>query len=286
MSLFKGIEGDPAAICAADVRRHDFDRWLTALFAPDADRSALHAVYAFNLALARVPESVTDPLLGEIRMQWWREQLEGVFAGERLADPVCQALAKARARRSLGRALCFRLLEERARDLRPRTMPTLQDLLDYSRATSSTVMQLALEALGVASAAATDAATSAGIGYALAGLLRAVPYHARQGRIYLPADLLARRGILETHVLDRENRSALGLVLAEVAAQARLWLDRARLVADIPKAALPALLPAALADLYLDRLRLANFDPEDPRLAVGAPHKQWALLWRAWRGRF
>jgi phytoene synthase len=54
------------------VRRHDRDRYMTALFAPAARREALFALYAFNYEIARVREAVTQPTLGQIRLQWWR----------------------------------------------------------------------------------------------------------------------------------------------------------------------------------------------------------------------
>ena len=58
------------------VRRHDRDRYQTALFAPADRREALFALYAFNYEIARVRESVTQPMLGQIRLQWWREVID------------------------------------------------------------------------------------------------------------------------------------------------------------------------------------------------------------------
>ncbi len=66
---------------AAIVRRHDRDRYQTALFAPSDRREALFALYAFNYEVARVRESVTQPMLGRIRLQWWREVVDAAYAG-------------------------------------------------------------------------------------------------------------------------------------------------------------------------------------------------------------
>src|SRR6201984_811294 len=65
---------------AALVRRHDHDRYQTVLFAPAARREALFALYAFNYEIARVRESVTQPMLGQIRLQWWRENIGAAVA--------------------------------------------------------------------------------------------------------------------------------------------------------------------------------------------------------------
>src|SRR5258706_7401227 len=66
---------------AALVRRHDRDRYQTVLFAPAARREALFALYAFNYEIARVRESVTEPMLGQIRLQWWRANIAAASEG-------------------------------------------------------------------------------------------------------------------------------------------------------------------------------------------------------------
>ena len=67
---------------AALLRRYDRDRFQTALFAPAERREALLALYAFNYEIGRVRETVTEPMLGQIRLQWWREVVAAAFAGE------------------------------------------------------------------------------------------------------------------------------------------------------------------------------------------------------------
>src|SRR4051812_12730884 len=62
-------------------RRYDRDRYQTGLFAPSDRREALFALYAFNYEVARVRESVTQPMLGQIRLQWWREVIAASYAG-------------------------------------------------------------------------------------------------------------------------------------------------------------------------------------------------------------
>src|SRR5499427_10031179 len=71
----------PLSSIAAIVRRCDRDRFQTALFAPAARREALFALYAFNYEIARVRESVTEPMLGRIRLEWWRENIATAYEG-------------------------------------------------------------------------------------------------------------------------------------------------------------------------------------------------------------
>src|SRR6185436_14744881 len=78
---------------AALVRRHDPDRFLTALFAPPEKRDALLALYAFNHELARAREVVSEPPLALIRLQWWREVVEGAERRHPVATPLSVAIA-------------------------------------------------------------------------------------------------------------------------------------------------------------------------------------------------
>src|SRR5258708_36706552 len=82
---------DPYAHCEVLVRASDKDRYLAGLFAPAAMRRHLYALYAFAGEIARVREAAREPLPGEIRLQWWRDALEGEGRGEGLANPVAAA---------------------------------------------------------------------------------------------------------------------------------------------------------------------------------------------------
>src|SRR5438552_16844209 len=63
------------------VRRHDHDRYLSALFAPEPARAGLFALYAFNVEVAKTREVVREPILGSIRLQWWRDALAEIYGG-------------------------------------------------------------------------------------------------------------------------------------------------------------------------------------------------------------
>ena len=81
------------AHCAALVREADKDRYLASLFAPDGRRPYLQALYAFNAELARIRETVSEPMLGEIRLQWWHDTLSAIEAKQTVDHPVAQAFS-------------------------------------------------------------------------------------------------------------------------------------------------------------------------------------------------
>ena len=263
---------DPFLYCAEQVRRFDHDRYLCALLAPDATRPGLMALYAFNVEIARVREIVSEPVIGQMRLQWWRDAL-GEFATGKVRDhPVAQALARTIADRSLDAKLLERILSGREFDLEDRTPATLDALEDYADATSAALFQAALAATGAGGEAAALAAREVGLAWALTGLLRAVPFHAQRRRLYLPQDMLATAGIAPDDVFENRAGARLAGVARQIAQGAREHLAVARSRRrDVPRAALPVLLPAVLADRHLDRLERAGFDPFAPELRRPSP---------------
>src|SRR5882724_5539668 len=106
---------------AALVRRHDRDRFQTVLFAPAARREALFALYAFNYEIARVRERVSEPILGRIRLEWWRHVV---------AEPLTAAIRE----HLLTREHFERLIDARERDLDGKAPTSLAALEDYAEA--------------------------------------------------------------------------------------------------------------------------------------------------------
>ncbi len=212
---------------AAIVRRWDRDRFQTALFAPAACRDALFALYAFNCEIARVRERVTEPALGRIRLEWWRETIAAAYAGAPPPPhPVCEALTQVIGTFAPARAHFDRMLEARAADLGDAPPANLAALEDYAEGTSSRLINLALEVLGARDPAAAEAGTHAGIAYALAGLLRAPSSAARPGRPIIPAEIAARRGLGPEDWQARRSTPALRAAVADIAAAAGAHLVR------------------------------------------------------------
>lgn len=85
---------DALAHVVALVRERDLDRYLATLYAAPAARPGLFALHALDLELAEVTRSTTEPMLGQIRLAWWREQLQALDGGARPAQPVLAALAE------------------------------------------------------------------------------------------------------------------------------------------------------------------------------------------------
>ncbi|MEE8515860.1 MAG: squalene/phytoene synthase family protein [Alphaproteobacteria bacterium] len=285
--------------CAGEVRRLDRDRFLCALFAPADARRGLMALYAFNLELARIPETVSEPLLGHMRLQWWRDALTAHYGGKPVPNhQTAVALARTITRHGLDHAAFKRMLDGRAFDLDDRPFADLAAFEAYAEATSATLAGLALDVLGQDGRGVRQAAKHVGMAWALSGHLRAAQHHALAGRLYLPWALMEGAGI-GADALVAKTASPAPAQIARIAQVARpiaerAWdhLQRAREAGrDAPRAALPALLPATLAAADLRRLARLGYDLTSPKLEANRAARQLRLYWHAlsWyapRGRF
>jgi len=265
------------SFCAALLQKHDADRYLTVLFAPAERREALFAVYAFNLEIARVREAVREPMMGMIRLQWWRDALAEIGQGKIRAHEVVRPLAQAIADHQLDLVLFERLIAARERDLDLEPPADLPSLVDYARNSAGLLTQLALDVLGKPAVEVREAGQAAGIALSLTGLLRSVAFHAAQRRIYLPADLMRDAGITPGQLIERGSQQALRPVIEAVAGEAARWSQKARKASGVTRPYLPAFLPLTLADLYRRRLIAAGFDPFDPRVQQAPPWRVWSL---------
>jgi phytoene synthase len=272
---------DAFAYCAELVRTADRDRFLSALFAPAQHRAALHALYAFNVEVARVREVAREPLPGEIRLQWWSEVVNGERAEEAAANPVASALLTVIERHGLAVPALTALLDARCFDLYDDPMARLADLEVYARKTSAVLLTLAAQILANVEGKVTETvANPAGIAYAIAGLIRAFPVHAARRQLYVPLELIERHGVEPQDIFAGKSSKNLRAVFAELQDVARRHLLEAHQhIATLPDAALPAFLPVALVRPALDRL--ARGDPFAP--AELSPWRRQWLIWRAAR---
>jgi NADH dehydrogenase [ubiquinone] 1 alpha subcomplex assembly factor 6 len=273
--------------CAGEVKKHDRDRFLCALFARLDAREGLFAIYAFNHEIARIAEAVREPLAGEIRLQWWRDAMAGVYAGDPPRHPVAVALSETVRRFALSRSYFDRLLDARGTELAGDPPADADALICYAKGISAPVSWLGLEVLGVGGDAAFEAARHVGIAWAITGLVRAIPFHAARARVYLPA-VSRRHGALDVDALLRGPPvPGLADVVSELCELAAGHLaDARRLRAQVPRAALPVLLPATLAEGYLGKLRSVRHEPFAAHVRASAPSRLVLLALNAFWGRY
>ena len=262
--------------CAAFVREADRDRYLATLFAPAERRGALFSLYAFDIEISRIRDLAREPMPGEIRLQWWREVVEGERASEAAANPVSAALLATLARYRLPAERLIGLLEARRFDLYDEPMPTLGALQSYASNTTVAIFDCATRILGAAS---EENAIEAGQAQTIANVIALLPHHAARRRMLLPLDLLRQYGSSPDEVFAMRASPELRAVLAELRLRARRHLRRlAELSANIPEAIWPAFLSLAPLRPWLSAMESSAYQPyRPPELPA------WRRQWRIWR---
>jgi phytoene synthase len=136
------------------------ERYWASLYAPAEKRGALYALYAFDHEISRIGQAVREPMAGEIRLQWWREVLEGKRAAEAASHPVAAALLKSIAEAQLPVSRLLAAIDAHTSDLYDEP---LADFEEYGEATKGGITTLAAHILGAMGEAIEHIARHAGL---------------------------------------------------------------------------------------------------------------------------
>ncbi len=254
---------DDLNACAALVQRADPDRFLAAMSAPVAARAVLFPLYAFNVEVARAPWVTQEPMIAEMRLQWWRDVLGDIAAASpprrhEIVTPLARVL-----RPDLAADLDD-LVTARYWDINKKPFTDTDELDRYLSQSSGLLMSVAARALGAENA---DAATDLGYASGLANWFLAVPALRARGLEPLPdVSLPALRALAQN-----------GLTRLTLARAAR---------ASIPARAAPALLAGWQTGPILRRAAAAPARITTGKLAQSEARKRLTLLWRSTTGRW
>jgi phytoene synthase len=273
-----------AAFCADLVRTHDFVRYASTLFLPATQRRALLSVYAFNVEISRVREQVSQPLPGEMRLQWWTDTLEGTGHGGVEGNPVAAELLQTVAEFRLPVEPLSRLIEEHQFDLYNDPMPSMAALEGYVTDTSAALFSLGARIAAQPSAVIDHLARHAGLAQGMAQVIAALPFDAARRQLFLPLQLLQQHGSGMEEVFAGKQTPRARAAIDQLAADARKHLGTAfELLTHVPPQVRPVFLPLALVRRDLKRLSRADADPFVPQ-ATSRLRTLWTL-WRASRSR-
>ena len=266
--------------CANSVRTHDYDRYFAATFAPENVRRGLIALYAFNLEIASARERVSDALLGQIRLQWWRETITEIYKGSVREHAVAAELASAIDRFDLPQRHFNRMIEGRVFDMAD---DPPEDIKSFEAYTSATAGELMCAGSRICGSSDFDvSARQIGSIWGGVGLLRAIPFHLSQKRIYLPKDVLRRAGINLSMLSYEGSRIDISPAVAEMA---KFLSDKLAVTRKLTKKSRPATAYLANADAYLKRLAKAKNDVYAPGLEGYRSVSQLRILRAIFRGK-
>ncbi|WP_191253243.1 phytoene/squalene synthase family protein [Kordiimonas sediminis] len=174
--------------CQNLVRDEDPDRYLACLFAPSFARDDIFALYAFNQELAKTKETTSEPTLGEIRLTWWQETLDGITAGHVREHPVAIAVSNIQRLPKII-PLLSQIIDARRLDIYADGPVDMQALITYVQRTGGDILQAACL---LENEKATDSdlqnAQDIGAAFAMTGLIRASIWQAAANTHFLPQD--------------------------------------------------------------------------------------------------
>jgi len=270
---------DSAGICADLVRSHDFVRYASTLFMPATQRRALLAIYAFNVEISRVRDQVSQPLPGEMRLQWWTDMLAGAGHGGIEGNPVAAELLRVIRDYRLPVDLLSRLVDEHQFDLYNDPMPSMAALEGYVNDTSSALFSLGARIAARPTEEIDHLARHAGLAQGLLQVIATLPWDAARRQLFVPLQLLEQHGSGMEQVFSGKQTPQARAAIDQLIGEARGHLKTAfELLADIPREARPIFLTLALVRRDLKRISRADSDPFVPRT-----NSRLQTLWTLWR---
>jgi phytoene synthase len=270
---------DSAGFCADLVRSHDFVRYASTLFMPATQRRALLALYAFNVEITRVRDHISQPLPGEMRLQWWTDMLAGAGHGGIEGNPVAAELLLVIRDFRLPVELLSRLVDEHQFDLYNDPMPSMAALESYVNDTSAALFSLGARVASRPSEAIDHLARHAGLAQGMLQVVATLPWDTARRQLFVPLQLLEQHGSGIEEVFSRKltpkARAAIDQLIGEARGHLKTAFD---LLADVPPEVRPVFLPLSLLRRDLKWMSRADSDPFAPRVA-----SRLLTLWTLWR---
>jgi len=218
-------------------------------------RDDLLILYAFHYELSKVPDMTSEPMLGQIRYEWWREAIDEIYSGKEVRrHETSTPLAEMLRRIDVPRFWVDRLSDGRARDLDPQPFADMDAAKDYARQTSGQLMQIAVKVLG---GTPDEMTIAAGEAWGLTGL-------ARSYRFY-------------------HDRALQNLSFEDIISASEVSYDAARYQVDSD--IFPAMGYVALVPGFLKRMKREGFDPTSDNVDYGPIAKQSRLMLAALKGK-
>ncbi|MFN0220037.1 MAG: phytoene/squalene synthase family protein [Hyphomicrobium sp.] len=266
---------------AEDVRKiarsGEPDRYLAALLAPRDRRDDLIAFAALSADLRRIAGAISEPSLGEIRVQWMREAIAGMIQGERSGQPLADAVGDVMRRRGIGIALLDDLFDATAHGLHASAPPDDDALALHLDMTEGALFRVSAAALAVEMTDRFNGAIGhAAKAYGLARIGMDLPWLLARGRSPLPQSWLAG-----------EDATDYKAALTRLADESSAALSACReAVYGCPAALITALLPLAVVEPYLAALQRRGRDPAHDVAEIAPFSRVWRIGGAHFMARF
>lgn len=248
---------------SADIHQRliqiDPDRYRAAMLADKAAQERLIVIYGFHSELAKIPELVSETMIGEIRYQWWRDVIDDIYSWKAVrAHEITTPLAQLISDIDLPRFWVDRLIDARARDLDPTPFKDMAAAQEYARMTSGVLAQISCFVLNADFD--SDAALLAGEAWGLTGLARAYRYY-------------------HTGMLSQLDYADI------LSATEAAYYSAKQALKPVPADVMPALAYMSTIPAFIKKMRHRDFDPKTAEVYFAPPFKHIRMILSALSGR-
>jgi len=253
------------------------------LFLPAERRRAITAVYAYCREVDDAVDEVSDPLVAEARLHWWRGEVAALF-DRQPTHPVTRALLPfIDGPLGITRERLLAILEGMEMDLRQNRYLDFAALKRYAHLVAGVVGEISAAVFGYSDPRTLEFAGRLGLALQLINVIRDVGDDARRGRVYLPLDELQRFGVRAADLLNARYVDGFVPLMRFQAERARASYREA--IALLPpadrRAQRPGLIMGAIYATLLDEIERENFQVLHQRVALTPLRKLW-IAWRTW----
>ena len=272
----------PDEYCEHKAAQSGSSFYYSFLFLAPERRRAITALYAFCREVDDVADEASDVELARVKLAWWRTEIANLVAGHP-AHPVTRALAPFAARFGIDGARMNEIIDGMEMDLTRHRYADFDSLRIYCHRAAGVVGQLSASVFGYRNPSTLEYAEALGIAFQLTNIIRDVGEDARRGRVYLPADEMARFGLSAQDILARKPGEPFRALMAMQAERAEAWYERAfaLLAAEDRRDQRAGLIMAAIYRTLLAEIRAAGFPVLEGRVALTPIRKLW-IAWKTW----
>lgn len=272
----------PDEYCQDKAARSGSSFYYSFLFLPPERRRAITALYAYCREVDDTVDEATDPQVARARLDWWRDEIERLFAGDP-QHPVTRALAPHLQPCDIDRASLVAIIDGMQMDLEQDRYPDFEGLRLYCHRVAGVVGVLAAGIFGARNAGTLAYAEQLGLAFQLTNIVRDVGEDARKGRIYLPLEDLQRFGVPAHEILAARPSDRFVTLMRFEAERARACYRQAFALLEPAerRAQRPGLMMAAIYARLLDEIERDGFRVLTHRTSLTPVRKLW-LAWKTW----
>lgn len=220
--------------CRSIAKHRARNFYYSFVLLPKAQRNAIYAVYAFNRRCDDLSdEPGMSPDARRSALENWRAELDAALDGKSGEDPLWPAFCDTAARFKIPHEYFYEMIEGVTSDLEPRAIVTFDELYRYCYQVASVVGLTVIHIFGFKSAAALPLAEKCGVAFQLTNILRDVREDAERGRVYLPAEDLARFHVYSADLAEGKRTDEFVDLMEFETARAKAYYKEAAPLVDL-----------------------------------------------------